>query len=651
MGKHIYLFILLNFNIWGLDVGSFIIKKDNSTNLILKWNPKQYTTKYEIFKKSKTDLIYTKISTLNSITESDTIYKILGNKLDFYLEAFNCVTKDEFIQKLTFKKLDSKVNILYYSYYDADIAKIINTSYIENLDVDTHNNIEYLIIAYVNNKEIDRGTISVDKHQIIEAKPPSKIKLTPANQTISIEWEDNIDKGILGYNIYLSTDDSKNFVKQNDKLVSISKASLSSKKNIGNFLISTLKNNQIYYIKLTSVYINNIESNFTNVLSAMPILVEKIKVPILKLEQIIYQPNVLLSWEKGNYKKQIIFNIYRSTESLSDYKKINIIPIPSSIHEYRDDTILTYEKTYWYYIEIEDGEIKNKSNPIFIKIKNNIQPLAPIITKIVPKLNSIDIEVNVDKALFRYQVFRSINNGSFDKIAEIEPSTSIYTDTKLSSKITYCYKIISIDKFTNFSTPSFVECASSLNIEIPYPPKDLFLYTNSMSITLEWKSNSNIGVKAYNIYRRENNISIFKKINTISYLKNNWVDNNINFNTEYSYYIASLSEQNIESKPSLIVKGVVKSIKPTPVYGIKGYFLKTGGYLISWDSYNDIKTSYKIIAYNINTNKQIILTTNNYDRSYLWKTPIKGKYKLSIFAMNEYKDTSDSNQELNIEIN
>jgi len=88
---------------------------------------------------------------------------------------------------------------------------------------------------------------------------PTGLSATAGNATVSLDWDDNSETDLAGYNVYRSTTSGSGYGKINDSLLSSS-----------NYTDNNVVNETAYYYVITAVDMNSNESRYSIEKSAMP---------------------------------------------------------------------------------------------------------------------------------------------------------------------------------------------------------------------------------------------------------------------------------------------------------------------------------------------------------------------------------------------
>jgi len=111
------------------------------------------------------------------------------------------------------------------------------------------------------NRQVIIGFVIQAEAGIINIPPaaPTGLVATAGNETVGLDWNDNIEPDVAGYNVYRSTISGSGYVKQNGPIVSLSE-----------YTDDMVTNSTTYYYVVKAVDTNDLESGYSNEDSATP---------------------------------------------------------------------------------------------------------------------------------------------------------------------------------------------------------------------------------------------------------------------------------------------------------------------------------------------------------------------------------------------
>ncbi len=188
------------------------------------------------------------------------------------------------------------------------------------------------------------------------------------------------------------------------------------------------------------------------------------------LTGLVAQEAITLSWiapdknEDGSVPPNILgYNVYRITDDLSEVKKLNNSPIPSTTFA---DNFFEFDTRYSYSVRtvsLGGGGLPIESaasNVLTITPIDTFPPSPPSAITIAASPNAISIffATNVETDVTGYRIYRTTDSGiQKDDWELLTPSpllTNTFQDTKVRPGNTYFYYLTAIDRYGNVSEPS-----------------------------------------------------------------------------------------------------------------------------------------------------------------------------------------------------
>jgi hypothetical protein len=169
--------------------------------------------------------------------------------------------------------------------------------------------------------------------------PPTGLSATGGEQMVSLNWNDNNESDLRGYNVYRSTTPGSGYGRLNGSFLTSS-----------NYTDNNVDGYVTYYYFVTAVDTSNNESNDSNVVSATPTDTTPPSLP-MGLTASAGDQTVSLNWNDNSEPDMNGYNVYRSLTSGSGYVKIN--PSLLSNSEFFDNSV-TNGMTYYYVVTAVD---------------------------------------------------------------------------------------------------------------------------------------------------------------------------------------------------------------------------------------------------------------------------------------------------------
>ncbi len=172
---------------------------------------------------------------------------------------------------------------------------------------------------------------------------PASLIANAENEKVILNWEDNYDGDLAGYNIYRSTALASGYAQVNSSLVSASE-----------YTDNGLTNGTTYYYVVTAVDDGSNESGYSNEVNASPV-----DIPNAPTGLAAFAANevVALNWESNSESDLAGYHVFRSTASGTDYVQMTNSLVDTS--EYVDNTV-SNGTSYYYVVEAVDTD-ENRS--------------------------------------------------------------------------------------------------------------------------------------------------------------------------------------------------------------------------------------------------------------------------------------------------
>jgi parallel beta-helix repeat protein len=307
---------------------------------------------------------------------------------------------------------------------------------------------------------------------------------------------------------------------------------------------------------------------------------------------------IYLSWATSTDNVSVAgYNIYRDG-----------IKIASSAVTVYYDTELTADTGYWYTVTAYDasGNESSISDKVYAKTGSSDDTTAPSaptgLTAAVVSATQIDLSWTAstdDTAVIGYYIYR---DGM--KIAYTENTS--YSNTGLSAKTYYCYKVTAYDASGNVSSESVEVCAKTGSLDdttAPSAPTGLTaVAVSATQIDLSWTaSTDDTAVIGYYIYRGGTVID--------STPKTSYSDTELTAETYYCYTVTAYDASGNESAFSTQVCDTTCALSaPT---GLTAAVMSATQIDLSWTASTD---DIVVIGYNIYKNETKIASAP--DTSY-----------------------------------
>ncbi len=429
--------------------------------------------------------------------------------------------------------------------------KFTSNSYtVDNLT----NEIQYdYYITAVDSSDNESIASNIDSATPTDLPPahPEGLAAQAGDSHIQLNWNDNTEPDLAGYNVYRRQNTDNPYTKLNLYPVSVSE-----------FRDYYVFNNQEYFYVIRAVDNTDNESDASSEVSATP----SDQTPPFALANLTATAGdgmITLNWSDSTDVGFNHYQIYRSTDGGASYD-----PLVTSTESFYIDTGLTNGNTYYYYvtaIDNADNESAN-SNPVSAVPHDITAPSAPanVSAAFSGSAVNLDWDDNTETDLDSYRIYHSENSGSNFVLLDTlsgNPPASLYSDSIDPADLgkTYFYFITAVDAEGNESIFSNEVSATALASSVPASVTDLAaLAADSDQIQLNW---TGVTCEEYNIYRSTTGIDgLYSNIDTVT--TNSYLDTELTEVSKYYYYVRAVNA-NGESGWSNEVSETTKPAAPT----------------------------------------------------------------------------------------
>ena len=441
---------------------------------------------------------------------------------------------------------------------------------------------------------------------------PTGLGASAGDGSVGLDWNNNTEPDLAGYNIYRSTTQGAGYTKLNGSLLSSS-----------NYTDNSASNGTTYYYVVTAVDTSTNESDDSTEASATPYDTTPPAAPT-GLGASAGDGTVSLNWNDNNESDLAGYNIYRSTTPGSGYGKLNASLLTSS--DYTDNSV-TNGTTYYYVVTAVDANANESvySDQASATPLDLTAPSAPtgLTSAVDDRIVWLEWNSNADSDLAGYNVYRSTTSASgYVKLNASLLSSPDYNDTDVTNMTTYYYVVTAVDTSSNESaysaaeaeatptvygdfvvngivdtndlvyltdlwlqsnceltaqvdldddcTANFYEFSAFVNnwlisafdTNAPAPPTNLSATPGDTTVSLDWDDNSEIDLEGYNIYRSLVSGSGYSILNGSLLTNSDYVDNAVTNGTTYYYVVTAVDTSLNESADSDEVSAIPVDLTP-----------------------------------------------------------------------------------------
>jgi fibronectin type 3 domain-containing protein len=260
--------------------------------------------------------------------------------------------------------------------------------------------------------------------------PPTGLTATAGLRLVNLDWNDNTEPDLDGYNVKRSTTPGGPYT-QIDTVT------------ISSYTDNNVTGGTTYYYVVTAFDTGSRESGNSNEASATP-YDDPPAAPTCLSANAPACDQVDLAWS-DNSNNETSFKIERGTDGIN-FSQIDTVG--ADVTAYSDTTVA--ESTAYYYRvrasnAFGDSAYSNTANVTTPACPSN-PPAAPSNLKLKGKRGRVELDWNDnsnDEDGFR--IYRGLSAGSLSLVHTTAPNTTEYVDTGLANKTTYYYKVCSFN--------------------------------------------------------------------------------------------------------------------------------------------------------------------------------------------------------------
>ena len=378
-----------------------------------------------------------------------------------------------------------------YKFYDLDLSAFTMTS--------------PFYIAFQGNMTNNNDHLFIDDITVLDSTPPAaptSLVATAGDLLVSLDWDDNTENDIAGYNVYQATVTGGPYTK------------VGSLVPTSDYIDTSVVGGTTYFYVVRAENTAAQESPDSNEDSATPFNLPP--APPTSLVAVDTPSDdggaIDLTWTVSTSTDVTEQRVYRSVTSTGPYSLIQTFTNNTSTSH--TDTGLTDETTFYYVIRSYDGFAESgNSNEASATPLDNLTPAAPTSLSVVDTPadtgGAIDLAWTPSTAgdVTEQRVYRSVTSTGPYTLVQTFPNntTSTHTDTGLTNGITYYYVIRAFDG-TNESGNSNEAFAIPINnVAAPQPPANLVAVDGPADqggeIDLTWTPSTSTPVTEQRVYR------------------------------------------------------------------------------------------------------------------------------------------------------
>ncbi len=275
----------------------------------------------------------------------------------------------------------------------------------------------------------------------IPPDPPVNLRGSiDTNGIVTIEWDDNTEPDLMGYNVYIANNPKAEFMRVNHDV---------AKQNIyfDTTIIKTLS--KYVYYNVTALDKRYNQSAHSSILKLeRPDMVPPATSQFTGWD--VTESGISLKWLKSFSDDAEKYLVYRNHKK-DEWKLVGIIDAIQENYNFTDTTAET-GKTYEYLLVVVDNSGLESTPSKSVSIRMHGSGLAPSVTRFYGKANRKEktIELAWDytdmEGVQRFLIFRAPEGEAIKLYRSVTDGSNTFTDTSLQKGKTYSYRIQALMK-------------------------------------------------------------------------------------------------------------------------------------------------------------------------------------------------------------
>ena len=282
--------------------------------------------------------------------------------------------------------------------------------------------------------------------------PPTNLAATAGNRQVALEWDDNTENDLAGYNVYRSTAQGVQGTKINPSLITAGASA---------YIDTGLAPGIPYFYVVTAVDNAGNESGVSNEASATPL--DAPPGPPTNLVATAGERQVALDWDDNTEPDLAGYNVYSSTTQGGPYTQINLSLVASATSEYVDAGLPGGTIRFYVVKAVDDGLNVSGSSNEASATPSDSPPATPtgLDATAGDEQVALDWDDSPEDDIVGYFVYRSlVRGGPYDKLTQAPIAASQLLDEGLIKGATYHYVVSAVEAGGNES-PASAEVSST----------------------------------------------------------------------------------------------------------------------------------------------------------------------------------------------
>ncbi|MFC2021127.1 hypothetical protein ACFLU1_05005 [Chloroflexota bacterium] len=413
----------------------------------------------------------------------------------------------------------------------------------------------YYVVTAVDLGNNESGISNEDSATAVDVAPAASTNLTatPGNEQIVLNWADNVETDIDGYNVYRGP--------SSGNITNLISSNVSS----SNYTDTGLYGGGLYYYEVTAVDLGANESARSNTANATAL--DSAPVAPTGLAATPGNEEILLNWDDNSEPDFDNYNVYRGPTS-GNITTLVASNVSTSTY---NDTLLYGGGLYFYEVTAVDlGAYESARSNTANATAVDITPSAPTGLAATPGNEEIVLnwDDNIETDIDGYNVYRGPSSGNITNLIASDVSESNYTDTGLYGGGLYYYEVTAVDLGANESNRSNNTNATAVDIA-PAAPANLAATAGpgDLEISLNWDDNTETDLEGYNVYRGPSSGNITELISS-NVSSSAYSDSGLTYGVTYYYEVTAVDLGLNESGRSNTDSATADDVAPAAPTGL-----------------------------------------------------------------------------------
>ncbi|MGB9596559.1 MAG: LamG-like jellyroll fold domain-containing protein, partial [Candidatus Poribacteria bacterium] len=172
---------------------------------------------------------------------------------------------------------------------------------------------------------------------------------------------------------------------------------------------------------------------------------------------------------------------------------------------------------------------------------------------------SWDTAQDPESDILCYNIYKSTKAGNYQLLAKVESTN--YLDQATNARTKYQYLITAVN-FAELESPKSKPVTITTRDVKPISPANVRVIVRNNQAHVKWETNPELDIKGYNVYRSNEPDGKYKKINSKPISEPSYIDNSVEVEKTYYYYVTAVDKSGQESqKSNIFAKKIMERAK------------------------------------------------------------------------------------------